>query len=177
VSGGSGASTDLGLVLIAAVAENGVIGRDGNLPWRLPSDLRHFRDVTSGHPVVMGRKTYQTIGKPLRGRTNIVVTRDRGFAASGVISSRGVDEALAVARGDALRRGVAEIMIIGGADLYGQTIGCAARLEITLVHARPQGDSVFPPIDPARWREIRRSEHPAGPNDDAAFTILTYERR
>jgi dihydrofolate reductase len=167
----------VGLVLVAAVAENGVIGRDGNLPWRLPSDLRHFRDMTFGHPVVMGRKTYRTIGKPLPGRTNIVVTRDRCFAARGVISAGGVDGALAVARGDALRRGVAEIMIIGGADLYGQTIGCAARLEITLVHARPQGDSVFPMIDPARWREIRRSEQAAGADDDAAFTILTYERR
>jgi dihydrofolate reductase len=177
VTGGSGASSHVGLVLVAAVAENGVIGRDGDLPWRLPSDLRHFRDMTFGHPVVMGRKTYRTIGKPLPGRTNIVVTRDRSFAARGVVSAGGVDWALAVARGDALRRGVAEIMIIGGADLYGQTIGCAARLEITLVHARPQGESVFPTIDPARWREIRRSEHAAGADDDAAFTILTYERR
>jgi dihydrofolate reductase len=177
IGGSGGASSDLGLVLVAAVAENGVIGRDGKLPWRLRSDLRHFRDVTFGHPVVMGRKTYQTVGKPLPGRTNIVITRDRSFAAPGVVSARGVDEALAVARGDALRRGVAVIMIIGGADLYGQTIGRAARLEITLVHARPQGDSVFPPIDPGRWREIRRSEHAADADDDAAFTILTYERR
>jgi dihydrofolate reductase len=167
----------LGLVLVAAVAENGVIGHDGKLPWRLPSDLRHFRNVTFGHPVVMGRKTYQAIGKPLPGRTNIVVTRDRSFAAPGVVSTRGVDQGFAVARGDAQRRGVAEIMVIGGADLYGQTIACAARLEITLVHARPRGDSLFPPIDPARWREIRRSEHTAGADDDAAFTFLTYERR
>jgi dihydrofolate reductase len=175
--GSSGALSELGLVLVAAVAENGVIGHDGKLPWRLPSDLRHFRNVTLRHPVVMGRKTYQAIGKPLPGRTNVVVTRDRSFAAPGVVSTGGVDQALAVARGDALRRGVAEIMVIGGADLYGQTIGCAARLEITLVHARPQGDSVFPPIDPTRWREIRRSEHTAGADDDAAFAFLTYERR
>jgi dihydrofolate reductase len=167
---------DLGLVLVAAIAENGVIGRDGRLPWRLRSDLKHFRDLTLGHPVVMGRKTYDAIGKPLSRRTNIVVTRDPAFAAPGVVVARSLDAALAVARGDARRRSVAEIMIIGGADLYGQTIDIAARLEVTRVHARPEGDSVFPQIDPARWREIRRREYPAGPDDDAAFTTLIYER-
>jgi dihydrofolate reductase len=94
-----------------------------------------------------------------------------------VATAPGLDEALQVARGDALRRGVADVMIIGGADLYGQTVDGALRLEITLVHARPQGDSVFPRIDPARWREIRRHEHSAGPDDDAAFTTLIYERQ
>jgi dihydrofolate reductase len=168
---------DFGLVLVAAVAENGVIGRDGKLPWRLPSDLRHFRDVTLGHPVMMGRKTYQAIGKPLRDRTNIVITRDPGFAAHGVVVAARLDRALEVARGDALRRGVAQIMVIGGADLYRQTIGCAARLEITVVHARPQGDSLFPPIDPADWFEIERTEHAAGVGDDAAFATLIYGRQ
>jgi dihydrofolate reductase len=178
VTGRSGdCSVDLGLVLVAAVAENGVIGRDGGLPWRLRSDLKHFRDLTRGHPVVMGRKTYDAIGKPLAHRTNIVITRDPAFAAAGVVTAHGLDAALAVARGDALRRGVADIMIIGGADLYGQTIDRAARLEITRVHAHPAGDSVFPQIDPTRWRELGRHEHPAGPDDDAAFTLLSYERR
>jgi dihydrofolate reductase len=178
VTGRSGDfSGNLGLVLVAAVAENGVIGRDGKLPWRLRSDLRHFRDLTFGHPVVMGRKTYDAIGRPLPGRTNIVITRDPAFAADGVATAPGLDKALQAARGDALRRGVADIMIIGGADLYGQTVDDAVRLEITLVHAHPQGDSVFPRIDPARWREIRRHEHPAGPDDDAAFTTLIYERQ
>jgi dihydrofolate reductase len=166
----------MGLVLVAAVAENGVIGRDGRLPWHLRSDLQHFRAVTLGHPAVMGRKTYDAIGKPLAGRTNIVVTRDPAFAAPGVVAAPGLDAALAIARGDALRRGAAEIMIIGGADLYHQTIDRAARLEITRVHARPEGDSVFPQIDPARWRETGRREHPAGRDDDAAFTTLVYER-
>jgi dihydrofolate reductase len=166
----------MGLVIVAAVAENGVIGRDGKLPWHLRSDLRHFRAVTLGHPAVMGRKTYDAIGKPLAGRTNIVVTRDPAFAARGVVAAPGLDAALAIARGDALRRGTAEIMIIGGADLYRQTIDHAARLEITRVHARPDGDSVFPQIDPARWRETGRCEHPAGRDDDAAFTTLVYER-
>ena len=166
----------MGLVLVAAVAENDVIGRDGGLPWRLPSDLRRFRAITVGHPVVMGRKTYAAIGKPLPGRTNIVITRDAAFAAHGVIAVANLEAALMVARGDALRRGVRHIMIIGGADLYGQTIERACRLEITRVHARPAGDSIFPAVDPAQWREIGRCEHPVGPGDDAAFTTLSYER-
>jgi dihydrofolate reductase len=168
-------AAEVGLVLVAAVAENGVIGRDGGLPWRLPSDLRRFRAITLGHPVVMGRKTYDAIGKPLPGRTNIVVTRDTAFAARGVISAPSLEAALTVARGDAYRRGVCRIMIIGGADLYSQTIGHARRLEITRVHARPAGDSTFPAIDPAQWRETERCEYPAGPDDDAAFTTLSYE--
>jgi dihydrofolate reductase len=172
----SGAREDVGLVLVAAVAENGVIGRNGRLPWRLRSDLQHFRAVTLGHPAVMGRKTYDAIGKPLAGRTNIVVSRDPAFAAPGVVAAPDLDAALAIARGDALRRGTVEIMIIGGADLYRQTIDRAARLEITRVHARPEGDSVFPPIDPARWRETGRREHPPGRDDDTAFTTLVYER-
>ncbi len=137
-------AAEVGLVLVAAVAENGVIGRDGGLPWRLPSDLRRFRAITLGHPVVMGRKTYGAIGKPLPGRTNILITRDAAFAARGVVAAPSLEAALMVARGDALRRGVRDIMIIGGADLYGQTIGRACRLEITRVHARPAGDSVVP---------------------------------
>jgi dihydrofolate reductase len=166
----------MGLVLVAAVAENGVIGRDGGLPWRLTSDLRRFRAITLGHPVVMGRKTYDAIGRPLPGRTNILITRDAAFAARGVIAAPSLEAALMVARGDAFRRGVRHIMIIGGADLYGQTIARACHLEITRVHARPPGDSMFPAIDPARWRETERCEYPAGPDDDAAFTTLTYDR-
>jgi dihydrofolate reductase len=171
----TGRSRELGLVLVAAIAENGVIGRDGRLPWRLRSDLQHFRDLTLGHPVVMGRKTYGAIGKPLSGRTNIVITRNPAFAAPGVVVAPSLDAALAVARGDAWRRGVTEIMVIGGADLYGQTIERAVRLEVTRVHAHPEGDSVFPQIDPKHWRETRRREHPAGPDDDVAFTTLIYE--
>jgi dihydrofolate reductase len=169
-------SPEVGLVLVAAVAENGVIGRDGGLPWRLPSDLRRFRALTLGHPVVMGRKTYTAIGKPLPGRTNIVMTRDTAFAARGVVSAPNLEAALMVALGDALRRGVRHIMIIGGGELYGETIGRACRLEITRVHAGPTGDSIFPAIDPAQWRETGRCEYPAGPGDDAPFTTLVYER-
>ena len=171
------AGASLALVLVAAIAENGVIGRAGALPWRLKTDMRHFRGLTAGHPVVMGRATYAAIGKPLRDRTSIVVSRNGAFAAPGVAVAPNLAAALDVARGDALRRGVAAIMIAGGADLYAQTIGCAARLEITRVHASPQGDAVFPAIDPAQWRETARREHPAGPDDEAPFTALTYERK
>jgi dihydrofolate reductase len=165
------------LVLVAAVAENGVIGRAGGMPWRLRTDLRRFRAITAGHPVVMGRRTYLSFGKPLKDRTNIVISRDPEFAASGIVVARSLEAALEVAEGDALRRGAAAIVIGGGADIYWDTIDMAARLEITRVHIRPEGDTVFPEIDPARWGETARKEYAAGPDDDAPFTTLTYERR
>ena len=164
------------LVLVAAVSENGVIGRDNALPWRLKSDMRHFRALTMGKPVVMGRKTYQSVGKPLPGRTNIVVTRESSFAEDGVLAANTLTAALEAARGDALRRSVGEIAIIGGADLYGQLIATADRLEITRVHADIPGDIVFPAIDPGVWHEVARMEQVAGPDDDADMTFLTYRR-
>jgi dihydrofolate reductase len=166
----------LTFVLIAAVAENGVIGRGGEMPWRLKSDLQHFRRTTMGKPIVMGRRTYQSLFKPLVGRTTIVVTRDRDFAAPGVVVAHSLEAALAAARGDALRRGTDTIMLAGGGELYGQTIGAADRLLITLVHARPAGDVTFPPIDPARWREVERTEHAAGAGDSAGFARIEYRR-
>jgi dihydrofolate reductase len=169
-------SDDVPLVLVAAVAENGVIGRDGGLPWRLGSDLKRFRAVTLGHPVVMGRRTFLSFGKPLQHRTNIVISRDPDFAMPGIVVVADLATALTVAQGDALRRGADAIIIGGGAGLYADTIGCAARLEITRVHACPEGDTKFPDIDPARWREVTREEYPAGPNDEVSFTTLTYRR-
>jgi dihydrofolate reductase len=181
-SGGAGAtraggSKPISLVHVAAVADNGVIGRAGALPWRLRSDLRQFRAVTMGKPVVMGRKTYLSIGKPLTGRTNIVVSRDRSFAAPGVVVASDVAAALTAARGDALRRGADEIAIIGGAEIYAQTMAVADRLLITRVHLQPGGDTRFPAIDPDVWQEVERTEHRAGPDDEAAFTALVYQRR
>jgi dihydrofolate reductase len=163
------------LVLVAAVAENGVIGRAGGLPWRLKTDLRRFRALTVGHPVVMGRKTYLSFGKPLKDRTNIVVTRDPAFTTAGIVVAPSLESAMEVAEGDALRRGPA-IGIGGGADIYARTIDGAERLEITRVHARPEGDTIFPAIDPAWWRETARQEFAAGPDDEVAFASLTYER-
>jgi dihydrofolate reductase len=162
------------ITLVAAVADNGVIGEGGRLPWRLKSELRHFRSVTMGKPVVMGRKTYQSIGKPLPGRTNIVVTRDPKFAADGVVVAGDVETALGLAHDDAKRRGAGEIRVIGGTEIFAQTMPLADRLEITEVHAKPAGDTFFPPIDRKRWRETARSKHPAGPRDEAPFSYVTY---
>jgi dihydrofolate reductase len=166
----------LDIVLVAAVAENGVIGRAGGLPWRLKSDLQQFRALTIGKPVVMGRRTWASLAKPLPHRTNVVVTRDPAFAAPGAVVTPSLTAALAVARGDALRRGADAIMVIGGGDIYAQAMPLATRLEITHVHARPDGEAVFPRIDPAVWREIVRREVTAGPGDDAGFTRATYVR-
>jgi dihydrofolate reductase len=162
------------IVLIAAVADNGVIGRDNALPWRLSSDLKRFKALTMGRPVVMGRKTFLSIGKPLPGRTNIVVTRDPTFRADGVVVAHSFLDAVAAAHDDAVRRGVEEIAVIGGTEIFAQAMPFADRLEITHVHARPAGDTYFPSIDNTRWRAVARSEHPAGPRDDAAFDFVTY---
>lgn len=164
------------LVLVAAVAENGVIGRDNQLPWRLKGDMAHFRALTMGKPVVMGRKTFESIGKPLKGRTNIVVSRDPTFAVPGVVAAPGIEAALAAAHGDALRRAADAIMVVGGEAIFAATMPVAARLEITIVHAAPQGDTFFPPIDAAAWQEVAREDHSAAPGDDATFTFVTYRR-
>jgi dihydrofolate reductase len=165
------------LLLVVAVAENGVIGRSGGLPWRLKSDLAHFRALTWGKPVVMGRRTFASIPKPLKGRTTIVVSRDPAFAAPGIVVAPTLDAVLATARGDALRRGADAIAIVGGQAIFARMLPMADRLEITEVHAQPQGDTFFPPIDPDLWREVGRLAHPAGPEDDASFTFVTYERK
>ena len=176
---GSGAAPSkpaVGVTFVVAVADNDVIGQGGGLPWRLRSDMQHFRAATMGKPVVMGRKTYLSIGKPLAGRTNIVVSRDRAFTAPGVLVAPSIEAALTVARGDALRRGAAEIAVIGGADIYAQTMTAADRLVVTRVHLRPGGDTKFPSVDPNVWKEVERAEHRAGPHDEADFTIVVYER-
>ncbi len=165
------------IVLVAAIAENSVIGRAGQLPWRLKSDLAHFRRLTVNKPVVMGRKTFESIGKALTDRTNIVVTRDPDFSAHGIVRAASFQGALELARKDAEARGVDEIMIIGGAGVFAEAMPLADRLEITHVHAKPQGDVLFPPIDPKLWREVSRTEQPAGPEDDAGFAIATYLKR
>jgi dihydrofolate reductase len=163
------------IVLIAAVAENGVIGQGGTMPWRLKSDMRHFRSLTIDRPVVMGRKTYLSLWvRPLPRRTSIVVTRDAAFTAPGIVVATDLDTALQAARGDALRRGITDIMVIGGAEIYAQAMPLADRLEITQIHAAPEGEVRFPAIDPAVWRESARESHSAGPEDDAAYDLVTY---
>jgi dihydrofolate reductase len=165
------------IILVAAIGENNVIGRDGRLPWRLKSDLKHFRKVTINRPVIMGRKTFASIGKPLKDRTNIVLTSNLGLVAPGTVLAPSLDSALAFARQDAARRGVDEIMIIGGSDVFTAMMPKADRLEITYVHASPEGDAVFPPIDPSVWQKVAYAAHPAGPDDDTDFTVVTYLRQ
>jgi len=164
------------LVHVAAVARNGVIGQGGRLPWRLKSDLAHFRSVTMGKPVLMGRRTYASIGTPLAGRTNIVVSRDRDFAAPGIVAAPSLDTALQLARADADRRGADEVVVIGGAEIYRQTLAIADRLVITEVDLQPAGDVVFPTIDHGVWKEVSRKPYAAAPGDDASFVVLVYER-
>jgi dihydrofolate reductase len=164
------------IVLVVAVAENNVIGRNGALPWHLKSELGHFRRLTLNHPVLMGRNTYLSIGKPLKDRTNIVLTRKAGEAAPGLIWAGSLEEGLALARVDAEQRGVGEIMVIGGNDVFARTLPIADRLEFTRVHASPEGDVVFPSLDLAHWKETRREPHRRAPGDDHDFTVLSYER-
>lgn len=166
------------IVFVVAVAENGVIGAGGAIPWRLKSDMQRFKALTIGRPVIMGRKTFESLPgrRPLPGRTNIVITRDSDYRAAGAVVTTSAAEAGSVARGDALRRSVAEIAVIGGAEIYRQWLDRADRLEITEVHARPDGDTHFE-IDRAGWDETSRVRHPAGPDDSADFSYVTYRRR
>jgi dihydrofolate reductase len=165
------------IVLIVAIAENGVIGAGGAIPWRLKSDMRRLKALTLDKPVVMGRKTFVSIGKPLQKRTNIVITRDKDFRAAGVVVTNSFADARAIATGDALRRFATEIAVIGGAEIYAQWMDSADRLEITEVHARPDGDTRFAAIDAKAWEETARVRNPAGPDDSADFSYVTYRRR
>jgi len=165
------------IFLIAAVAENGVIGAGGAMPWRLKSDMARLKALTMGKPVVMGRKTFASIGRPLPGRTNIVVTRDAGFRADGVVVTHSFADAKLIATGDALRRFATDIAVIGGAEIYAQWMDSADRLEITEVHARPDGDTHFPAVDPTAWEEAARVRNPAGSHDSADFSYVTFRRR
>ena len=172
------AGSRIAIVLVAAVADNGVIGQGGTLPWRLKSDMQGFRATTWGKPVVVGRTTYLSFTKrPLPGRTNIVVTRDADFRSAGAVVTTSFENARAVALGDALRRSAGEIAVIGGAEIYAQWMACADRLEITEVHARPEGDTHFAAIDAAIWEEVARVRKPAGSDDSADFSNVTYRRR
>jgi dihydrofolate reductase len=164
------------IVFVVAVAENGIIGAKGGMPWRLKSDMARFKALTIGKPVVMGRKTFVSLPRPLPGRTNIVITRDANYRAAGAVVTTSSANAYEIARGDALRRSVAEIAVIGGAEIYRQWLDRADRLEITEVHARPDGDTVFD-VDKAEWEEVARVRHPAGRDDSADFSYVTYRRR
>ena len=165
------------LSLIAAVPENGVIGADGAMPWRLPSDLRIFRRITMGKPVVMGRRTLQSIGRPLDGRDNLVVSRDPAFAMDGITVFADLETAIEEALRRAATRDPAEAIVAGGGMLYAATIDRADRLYITHVAAAPEGDTHFPAIDPALWIKVAGEPIPRSPRDNADAEFAVYERR
>jgi dihydrofolate reductase len=164
------------VVLMVAAADNGVIGAGGAIPWRLKTDQQRLKTMTMNKPVVMGRKTFVSLRRPLPGRTNIVVTRDEGFRAAGAVVTTSFARARAIATGDALRRFATEIAVIGGAEIYAQWMPVADRLEVTEVHARPEGDTRFAAIDGSVWKEVARVRNPAGPDDSAEFSYVTYIR-
>lgn len=166
------AYTEPMIALVAAVAENGIIGTDNELPWHLPTDLKHFRDITAGKTIVMGRKTFDSIleatgGKPLPNRRNVVLTRDQAFRHPGVEVLHDVRE-LTTLGGD--------VYVIGGGQVYAAAIDSADVLYMTEVHAQVDGDARFPAIDPAIWREVLREAHPADERNEYAFDFVTYEK-
>lgn len=164
------------VVIVAALARNGVIGRDNTLIWRLKSDLRRFRALTLGKPLIMGRKTYESIGKPLPGRETVVLTRDLDYGAPGVHAAQSLDGALALADTIAGRMGADEIVVAGGGEVYALALPYATRLHLTRVEAEPEGDAVFPDFDPRAFRETFRQAHPAGPDDEHPFVFIDLER-
>ena len=166
------------LALVVARARNGVIGRDGDLPWRLRSDLQRFKAVTMGKPCIMGRKTWESLPlKPLPGRLNLVLSKDESFAAKGALVCTTLDEAVEIARETAQEDGVDEICVIGGTALFAMALPRAKRLYLTEVEAEPEGDALFPAFDEAAWKEVSSEAFPAGEKDDHAFVFRVLERR
>ena len=161
--------------LIAAVAENGIIGRDGDMPWRLRADLQRFKAITLGHPIIMGRKTFKSIGKALPGRPNIVVTRDRDWQAPGAIVADSVEQAIALAE-QLTKPDEPEIHVIGGGEIYRQTMDQADEMRLTTVHAEPEGDTKFPDFDVSLWRLVEEEHVENDHNNSHATTYRHYRR-
>ena len=157
------------------MARNRTIGRNGNLPWRLSADLRHFKSVTMGKPVIMGRKTYESIGKPLPGRTNIVVTRNTNYAPAGILTSNKWTSAIALGNATAREDSVDEIMVIGGGEIYALAMPYARRIYLTEVQADIDGDTMFPELDPSVWHERDRKSHRPD-RDTPGYDFVLLER-
>jgi dihydrofolate reductase len=162
----------LEISLVAAVADNGVIGADGGMPWHLPADLAHFKQITLGKPVLMGRLTWESIGRPLPGRRNLVLTRDTEWQATGAERVASLQEAIEAAG----TRGGTELMVIGGAEVYRQALPSAKRIYLTRVHAEPWGDTLFPELDPDVWREVERRERQSDERNAWDLTFVVLER-
>lgn len=163
--------------LIAAVAENGVIGKNNQLPWHIKSEFQYFKSTTLGHPIVMGRRSFESLGKPLPKRANIVVTRDKNFSAKGVIVAHSLEDGIKIAKDIAAQDKVDEVFIGGGADIYRLSLPGADRLYLTEVHLKPEGDTRFPDFDRKDWKEIKREYHAAQEGETADYTITVLERK
>ncbi len=170
--------SDAPVALVVAVADNGVIGASGGLPWHISSDLKTFRRLTMNKPLIMGRRTFQSLKKPLDGRDNIVVTRDENFRPPGALIAAGFETALELAGCCAKARGIGadEIMVIGGTQIFEAALPFAYRIYKTEVHGRPEGDVFFPALDLADWQEVERMPLPKGPRDDFSATFVVLER-
>jgi dihydrofolate reductase len=163
--------------IIVAAAENGVIGVGGGLPWRMSSDLKTFRRLTMGKPIIMGRKTFETLKKPLDGRENIVVSRDPNFMPQGATVVESLPDALVLGQMLALSKGEEEIMIIGGAEIYQAALPKASRIYLTRVHAAPEGDTYFPPLEAADWAEVSSEPLPRTERDEFEATLVVLDRK
>ncbi|GAB3547525.1 dihydrofolate reductase [Spirosoma fluminis] len=159
--------------LISAVAQNGIIGRNNDLPWHLPDDFAFFKRKTSHHPIIMGRKSLEALGKPLKNRTNIVITRNKSFTAEGIVVVHTLEDALAQAK--AVNE--EEIFVIGGSEIYAMALPVATTLYLTEIHKAYEGDASFPSFDRADWQEVIRQPHPADDRHEAAFDFVEYERK
>lgn len=163
--------------IVVAIADNGVIGRDGGLPWRISSDMKTFRRLTMGKPLIMGRRTFQSLKKPLDGRDNIVLSTDPDYRPDGAIMAADMASALTIGAECAARRGVDEVAAIGGTAVFAAALPIADRIYRTDVHGSPEGDAWFPATDWSRWREVSREDLPGGPKDDTTATLVILERR
>lgn len=160
------------LSAIAAMSENRVIGIDNQLPWHLPADLKHFKTLTTGHPILMGRKTYESIGRPLPNRTNIIITRNADFTAPGCVVVTSIDHAMT----HAAKENVQEIFIIGGAEVYKQLLPHVQCIYLTIVHEQFEGDAFFPELDVKEWKETARETHAADENNEYSYSFITLSR-
>lgn len=164
------------IALVVAMGENRAIGKGGQLPWRLSTDLKQFRKITLGHPIVMGRRTFESFGRVLDQRVNIILTRDHDYKVPGAVVVHSLEDGLKRARQEAEQAGVNQIMIIGGEDVFREVLPQADRIYLTGIHAAPDADTWFPGLDHGAWREVSREAHPAGPKDDHAFSFVVLDR-